>query len=124
MANASEFLQVTQAEQVRRSDEPIAQHDDQRCSTGNYFCLTRFRSQERDRFIERLRLQKFDVWHGRRVDLFPFATLHLATFLLIQRAQNFLGRNRQVEKMDPYGAVNGIPDRRSSRWYRRFADPV
>src|SRR4029453_24855 len=49
---------------------------------------------------------------GMVVGLISFlsATLHLATFLLIQRAQYLLGRNRQVEKMGSYGAANGIPD--------------
>ena len=57
------------------------------------------------------------------ISFFPLLS-RLATFLLLQRAQYFLGRNRQIEKMGPYGAANGISDRRSSRWYRRLADAV
>src|SRR5215467_6453369 len=37
MTNASELVQITQAEQIRRGDEPISQHDHQRCSTRDDF---------------------------------------------------------------------------------------
>src|SRR4030095_8759644 len=55
-----------------------------------------------------------NLMFGMIVGLISFlsATLHLATFLLIQRAQYLLGRNRQVEKIGPYPAGECIYETR------------
>src|SRR5262249_52634464 len=66
-----------------------------------------------------------NLMFGIVIEFIPFLPLlWFVMFLLLQRAQNFLGCNRQVEKMDSNSAANGIPDRGASRWYRCLTDAV
>src|SRR5215468_5083200 len=66
-----------------------------------------------------------NLMFGMVIEIISFLPLLcFAFFLLLQRAQNLLGCNRQVEKMDSNSAANGIPNRGASRWYCRFPDAV
>src|SRR5262245_40895598 len=66
-----------------------------------------------------------NLMFGIVIESIAFAPLFwFVMFLLLQRAQNFLGCNRQIKKMDPDSAANGIPNRGPSRWYGRLPDAV
>src|SRR5262245_4849263 len=66
-----------------------------------------------------------NLMFGMVIEIVSFLPLLcFAFFLLLQRAQNLLGCNRQIEKTDPYSAANGIPERGSSRSYRCLPNAV